>query len=44
MGTTWRDLPSDFDAWSAVYRRFNPRSKKDVLNKIFAMLTQIVYL
>ena len=24
----WRDLPSDFGSWSAIYRRFNLWSKK----------------
>ncbi len=31
-GIPWRDLPSDFGRWSAIYRRFNLWSKKGILN------------
>jgi len=42
MGTSWRDLPSDFGTLSAVCRRFNLWSKKDVLNEIFRVLSRDV--
>ena len=29
----WLDLPSYFGTWSAIYRRFNLWSKKDILSK-----------
>ena len=39
-GIPWRDLPPYFGTWSAVYRRFNLWSKKDVLNELFRVLTR----
>lgn len=33
-GIPWRDLLSYFGSWSAIYRRFNLWSKKDVLNEL----------
>jgi transposase len=39
-GIPWRDLPPYFGNWSAVFRRFNLWSKKDVLNELFRVLTR----
>jgi len=39
-GCPWRDLPSDFGQWSAVFRRFNLWSKKGVLNLLFKDLSK----
>jgi transposase len=39
-GIPWRDLPPYFGEWSAVFRRFNLWSKKDVLNELFRVLTR----
>ena len=39
-GIPWRDLPPYFGEWSAIYRRFNLWSKKDVLNEIFRVLSR----
>lgn len=33
-GIPWLDLPSYFGTWSAIYRRFNLWSKKDILSKV----------
>ncbi len=40
-GIPWRDLPSDFEAWSAIYGRFNLWSKKNVLNELFRILSRV---
>lgn len=40
-GITWRDLLSYFAQWSAVFKRLNLRSRKDILNNIFTQLSQI---
>ena len=34
-GIPWRDLPTEFGDWSAVYRRFNLWSKKGLLDILF---------
>jgi transposase len=39
-GIPWGDLPPYFGKWSAVFRRFNLWSKKDVLNELFRVLTR----
>lgn len=39
-GIPWRDLPSDFGNWSAIFRRFNLWSKKGVLSRIFNELAE----
>lgn len=39
-GIPWRDLPSDFGRWSAIYRRFNLWSKKGILNELFRALSR----
>jgi transposase len=39
-GIPWRDLPPCFGTWSAIYRRFNLWSKKDVLNELFRVLSR----
>lgn len=39
-GVPWRDLPTDFGDWSAIYRRFNLWSKKGILNNLFNALTR----
>jgi len=39
-GCPWRDLPSDFGQWSAIFRRFNLWSKKGVLNLLFNDLSK----
>ncbi|WP_199609889.1 IS5 family transposase [Flocculibacter collagenilyticus] len=39
-GIPWRDLPSEFGGWSAVFRRFNLWSKKGVITEIFQFLSQ----
>ena len=36
----WRDLLPEFGAWSAVYRRLNLWSKKDILNELFRVLSR----
>jgi|TARA_B100000700_G_scaffold76949_1_gene86302 transposase len=41
-GIPWRDLPSDFGRWSAIYRRFNLSSKKGILNELFRALSRDV--
>lgn len=40
-GIPWRDLPSEFGSWSAVFRRFNLWSKKGVMNEIFSFLSRL---
>lgn len=40
-GIPWRDLPSDFGDWSAVFRRFNLWSKKGVMTEIFKFLSRL---
>lgn len=37
-GCPWRDVPESFCDWSAIYRRFNLWSKKDVLMRLFNSL------
>lgn len=39
-GIPWRDLPTYFGDWSAIYRRFNLWSKKGILNNLFKTLTR----
>ncbi|MGJ8675253.1 MULTISPECIES: transposase [Pseudoalteromonas] len=36
----WRDLTSYFGAWSAIWRRFNLWTKKDILNELFRLLSR----
>ena len=38
-GIPWRDLPSEFGDWSAVFSRFNLWSKKGVMTDIFLFLS-----
>jgi len=40
-GIPWRELPREFGEWSAVFRRFNLRSKKGVLTELFQFLSRI---
>ena len=40
-GIPWRDLPSEFGAWSTVYRRFNLWSKKGILDNLFKSLSSM---
>ena len=40
-GIPWRDLPTEFGGWSAVYRRFNLWSKKGLLNMLFNELAKL---
>ena len=39
-GCPWRDLPTEFGKWSAVFRRFNLWSKKGVLLNLFNWLSK----
>ena len=39
-GIPWRDLPTHFGDWSAIYRRFNLWSKKGILSCLFNALTR----
>ncbi len=39
IGCPWRDLPSDFGKWSAIFRRFNLWSKKGILLNLFKSLS-----
>ena len=39
-GIPWRDLPSEFGDWSAIFRRFNLWSKKGVLADMFQELSR----
>ncbi len=39
-GIPWRDLPSEFGDWSAIFRRFNLWSKKGVLAYMFEILSR----
>lgn len=39
-GIPWRDLPTEFGDWSAVYRRFNLWSKKGLLDILFNELAK----
>ena len=39
-GIPWRDLPTEFGGWSAIYRRFNLWSKKGLLNMLFNELAK----
>lgn len=39
-GIPWRDLPSEFGSWSAIFRRFNLWFKKSVITEIFQFLSQ----
>ena len=39
-GIPWRDLPSEFGDWSAIFRRFNLWSKKGVLADMFQALSR----
>lgn len=39
VGCPWRDLPSAFGNWNAVYKRFNEWSRKEKLMDIFHKLT-----
>ncbi len=41
VGCPWRDVPEAFGDWSAIYRRFNLWSKKDILMQLFAELRQL---
>ena len=36
VGCPWRDLPVDFGAWNAVYKRFNEWSRSKKLLQIFS--------
>jgi len=38
-GIPWRDLPSEFGGWSAVFRWFSLWSKKGVMTEIFQLLS-----
>ena len=38
-GLPWRDLTPYFGTWSAIYRRFNLWSNKDILNALFRKLS-----
>jgi len=40
-GCPWRDLPLAFGDWSAVYKRYNAWSSKDIFNKLFNQLSQL---
>jgi len=40
-GIPWRDLPSDFEDWNTVYRRFDLWSKKGILSILFNELAKI---
>lgn len=40
-GVPWRDLPTDFGDWSAIFRRFNLWSKKGVSTDIFQFLCRL---
>jgi len=35
VGCPWRDLPSAFGSWNAIYKRFNEWSRKEKLMNIF---------
>ena len=35
VGCPWRDLPSVFGSWNAIYKRFNEWSRKEKLMNIF---------
>ena len=37
-GCPWRDLPSAFGSWNAIYKRFNEWSRKEKLMNIFNAL------
>ena len=37
-GCPWRDIPDYLGAWSAIYRRYNLWSKKDILVSVFRKL------
>ncbi len=39
IGCPWRDLPSDFGKWSAIFRRFNLWSRKVILLNLFNSLS-----
>ena len=39
VGCPWRDLPSAFGNWNAVYKRFNEWSRKEKLMALFNKLT-----
>ena len=39
-GIPWRDLPSEFGAWDAVYNRFRRWVSSGSLEKLFQLLTQ----
>ena len=38
VGCPWRDLPVDFGAWNAIYKRFNEWSRSEKLIQIFSSL------
>jgi len=38
VGCPWRDLPVDFGAWNAIYKRFNEWSRSEKLLQIFSLL------
>jgi transposase len=41
VGCPWRGLPEALSDWSAVCRRFNLWSKKEVLTDVFVTLRQL---
>ena len=38
-GSPWRDLPETFGGWNTVFRRFRRWARKDIFERIFAVLS-----
>jgi transposase len=38
-GSPWRDLPETFGCWNTVFRRFRRWARKDIFERIFAVLS-----
>ena len=38
-GSPWRDLPEVFGGWNSVFRRFSRWSRKSVLQRMFAAMS-----
>ena len=38
-GSPWRDLPETFGCWNPVFRRFRRWARKDIFERIFAVLS-----